>query len=134
MRKELTILILILIFIPLVSAIDVFILKSDYSTRETLQAEITGNFISLKPENIFIYKSEKVHPEPVISGLTKQNNKYYYFAVLPNQPGDYSLRIENTKYSASGEFTPEIIIKDFTITRKEETTLSINQGFIIVDP
>ena len=133
MKKEMIIFIL-LIIIPLASAIQIDLSKSEYNPREILQAEITGNFISLKIENIFIYLGDKVHPEPVITGLTRQNNKYYYYAILPNQEGDYSLRIENTKYSASGQFTTETISKEFTVIRGNESKLSINPGFVIVDP
>ncbi len=132
MKKHVIILLVLFLLIQTISALDISI-KSEYSPRETLQAEISGNFLSLTSENIQIYNNLKVHSEPVISSLTRQNNKYYYYAVLPNTEGNYSLRIENAKYTTSGNFTTETISKNFTIRKINNTALSINPGFIVVN-
>ncbi len=133
MKKELLILLAFLIIVPMISAVDISLSKNDYSPRETLQAQISGNFLSLRPENVFIYNKGKVHSEPVISGLTRQNNKYYYYAILPNQEGNFSLKIENARYTTSGNFTTETLSKDFTIKKVNTTYLSINPGFVVTN-
>lgn len=121
----------ILLVSPLALSLEVTLSKSTYSPRETLQAEITGNFISLTPDNINIYKPEKVHSEPVIKDLTKQNNKYYFYAILPNEEANLFLKIENAEYIESGLKKSDTIIKNFTIKRTNSSALSINPGFIV---
>ncbi|MBS3081067.1 hypothetical protein J4221_06350 [Candidatus Pacearchaeota archaeon] len=128
MKKELFI---ILLLIPLLSAIEITLTKESHQPQETLQATFTGNFVSLTKENIFIYKDNKVHSEPVLSDLTKQNRTYYHYALLPNQEGNYSLRIENAMYFERGKIKTETIEKNFTLLYKNTSDLSINPGFVI---
>ncbi|MEK6859596.1 MAG: hypothetical protein AABX54_02165 [Nanoarchaeota archaeon] len=132
MKKEkLCILFLALLLIPNIIAIEITLSKESYQPRETMQAQITGTFISLSSDNILIYEGDKVHSEPVIKALTKQNNIYYFYALLPNRESNFSLRIENTEYISSGEIKTSTIIKDFSIKKTNESALSINPGFIL---
>jgi hypothetical protein len=95
--------VLFVLLIPTISAIELSLSKTNYNPQETLQAEITGNFISLTSENILIYKGDAVHSTPTISDFTKQGNTYYFYSLLPTQEGNYSLRIENSQSSQSTE-------------------------------
>ena len=95
--------ILFILFMPLILAVEVSLSKEVYQPEETLQAQITGNFISLSNDNILIFKEGKVHPEPIIKDLTRQNNIYYFYAILPKQEGNYTLRIQDTEYIERGE-------------------------------
>ena len=132
LRKEtLVSLLLILLLIPTILAIDISLSKTNYQPQETLQAEITGNFISLTSANILIYKQEAVHSTPVISDLTKQGDIYYFYAILPNQEGNFSLKIESSQYTESGQTKTDTITKDFIIKKTNESALSINPGFVI---
>jgi len=121
----------------LISAVELTLTKDNYYTQETLQAEITGNFISLTSGNINIYKENIPRATPLISGLTKQGNKYYFYAVLPNQLGNYTLKIENVQYTELGELKSNTISKHFSIQAlnqsDNETLLSINPGFIFTN-
>jgi len=132
-KKEFVLFLLILIIIPTISCLDIKLSKESYLPRETLQAEINGNFISLKSENILIYKDNKVHSEPVLSGFTNQNHVYYFYAILPNQEGNYSIRIEESEYIQFGEIKKDSIIKNFTIIKTNQSALSINPGFIFTN-
>ena len=111
-------------------AIDITLSKDTYSPLETLQAEITGNFVTLSNENINIYEQGIPRLVPVKSGLTKQDETYYYFATLPNKEGNYTFVIENTEYLTQGEENSVAIIKNFTIKKTNLTALSINPGFV----
>ena len=122
---------LIVLIIPFVTAVEITLIKTSYQPQELLQAEITGNFESLNSNNVFIYKGNKSHPEPVIKDLTKQNNKYYFYANLPNSEGNFSFRIENTEYLERGVSKSDTIIRDFKIEYKNTSDLSISPGFII---
>lgn len=131
MKKELFI--ILLLVIPTLSAIEIKFSKDSYQPQELFQAEITGNFISLTSDNILFYKDEKVHSEPVIKDLTKQNHKYYFYAILPNQEGNFTFRIENVRYLERGEIKTDPIIKNISIQYKNTSDLYISPGFIIPD-
>jgi len=130
MKKSVLILLFLLV-IPSILAIEITFSKESYQPQETLQAQITGNFIALTENNIFIFKDEKVHGEPVIKGLTKQNNIYYFYAILPKEEGNYTFRIINTEYLERGVIKSEDLIRDLPIFFKNVSDLSFNPGFII---
>ncbi len=131
MKKEIIISVLILLLIPTILAIDVSLSKTSYQPQETLQVEITGNFISLTSSNILVYKKDAVHSTPVISDLTKQGDVYYFYAILPNQQGNFSLKIEDSQYTESGQTKTDTITKGFIIEKTNQSALAINKGFII---
>lgn len=133
-KKELLFqLIIFFLIIPFISAIEVKLSKDSYQPQETLQLQLTGNFIYLMKENIMIYKEGKVHPEPVISDLTKYNNAYYFYAILPNEEGNYTLRIENAEYFQRGQIIKDPIIINLSVQFKNTSDLSFNPGFVIPD-
>lgn len=117
--------------IPVIASKHINLSKEIYQPQETLLAEISGNFFSLSKENIQIYEQGASHQTPVISDLTKQNNKYYFYAALPNKPGNFSLIITNTNYTEMGEIKNQDIIKNFTIQNINSDILSINPGFVL---
>lgn len=132
MRKERIslLILLLLIIIPVSQALEITLSKNVYNPGETLQAEITGNFISLKQENILIYENDKIHSEPVIKDLTKNDNRYYFYAILPYKESNFSLKIQNTRYIEEGKLKEDDIIKNFTIKKTNDSVLSINPGFV----
>ncbi len=134
MKKEIFIIVFVIILLmQVVSAVELSLSKNEYTPRETLQGIIKGNFFSLKPENILIYKEDKLHSEPVISGLTKQQGIYYFYAILPNEEGNYSLRIENSNYISSGNMISDTILKNFTLKKSNYSALSIYPGFVFTN-
>ncbi|MEN9626231.1 MAG: hypothetical protein RL557_559 [archaeon] len=123
--------VLLLLFISFSVAIEITLSKDSYQPQELLQAEIIGNFISLTADNVQIYTKEKVHAEPTIKDIIKYNNVYYFYAILPNQEGNYTLRIENAEYFERGVVKKETIESNLTIIYKNTSDLSINPGFVI---
>jgi len=132
-KKEIGLFLLILLIIPCVYCLELKLYKNTYAPRETLQAEINGNFLSLKPENILVYEQGKVHSEPNVFGLTKQNGIYYFYATLPNKEGNFSLRIENAEYIDAGVVSKNTIEKKFIIKKTNESYLSVFPGFIFTN-
>ncbi len=124
------VILLFLIVLPIITAIEITFSKDSYQPKETLQAEITGNFISLTSDNVFIFKDDKLHSEPVIKDLTKQNNIYYFYAILPNTEGNFTFQID-AEYLERGVIKNEPIKKSIDILYKNESDLSINPGFLI---
>ncbi|MEK6914605.1 MAG: hypothetical protein AABW83_03035 [Nanoarchaeota archaeon] len=134
MKKSLILCLLFLIFLFSFSnilAIEIIYSKDSYQPQELFQAQITGNFISLNENNIFIYKEGKVHAEPVIKGLTKQKDTYYFYTILPNYPGNFTLRIKDASYLERGIIKNELIVRPLIIELKNQSDLYINPGFII---
>jgi len=132
MKKSALILLAILL-LPTILAIEITFSKETYQPQELFQVQITGNFLTLTEDNLFIYKDGKAHPEPTLKGVTKQNNIYYFYATLPNKPGNYSFRIHNSEYLVRGALNTETIIRPFNIILEDESDLYINPGFIIPD-
>ena len=130
MKKSISLLFILLLVIPVISAIDIKLSKAGYQPQETLQAEITGSFISLSPENILIYEQNTPRSQPVISDLIKQGDIYYFYAILPNQQSNYSLKIEDAKYTEGGAEKTDAIVKEFKIIKTNESYLQINPGFV----
>jgi hypothetical protein len=122
---------IVLLMTELALAVQITFSKDNYSPKETLQAQITGNFVTLANENINIYEKGIPRPVPVISDLTKQGDVYFYYATLPNKQGNYTFVIENTKYLSQGEENSSSIIKNFTITKTNFSSLSVIPGFVI---
>ncbi|MEM0465792.1 MAG: hypothetical protein QXW97_03795 [Candidatus Pacearchaeota archaeon] len=131
-KKSIFILI-ILISIHFVSAIEISLTKDTYSPLETLQAQIKGNFINLKLENIIIYRDNVSGHISVKSGLTKQEDTYYYYAILPKQEGNYSLKIENALYTVEGDLKSDTLVKIFNIIKNNFSSkiLTIDPGYIV---
>ncbi len=129
--KYILAILLAVLAINLISAVEIKLSKTSYQPQETLQAEITGNFIdTLTKDNILIYKSGVPRSQPVISDLTKQGDVYYFYAVLPNQEGNFSLKIENIRYTETGAEKTTAIVKEFEIKKTNESALQINPGFV----
>ena len=131
MKKSVLSISLIILLLPTFLAIEITFSKDIYQPQELFQAQITGNFLSLTENNLFIYKDGKAHPEPTLKGVTKQNNIYHFYAILPNEPGNYSLRIQGTDYLVRGVLNSETIIQPISIILEDESDLYINPGFII---
>ncbi len=112
-------------------AIELTLSKDNYYREELFQAEFSGTFVTLSPENVMIYEQGVPRPTPVISDLTKQDDIYYFYAILPNKEGNYSFVIENTEYILEGEIKKDRIVRDFTIKKSNQSYLSIVPGFII---
>jgi len=130
-KREISLILLFLfLIIPTISAVEIKLSKTNYQPQETFQAEITGNFISLSLENILIHEQNTPRSQPVTSDLTKQGNIYYFYALLPNQQGNYSLRIEDARYTESGVEKTDTIVKEFKIIKTNTSSLQINPGFV----
>ena len=126
-KKEILIILFLftlILALPSILASSIQLSKDSYQPQETLQAQITGNFISLTSSEIKIYKQGAVHENPVLSGLTKQDDVYYFYALLPSQEGNYTLKIQDGQ---------NILTQDFAIQHTNASYLSINPGFIETD-
>jgi len=129
MKKELIILILLLIF-PFISAAEIQI-KENYSSGETLIAKISGDFKTpILEDNIVFYRGHvKI---PMVYDVGKIDNDYYVYAILPDSSdsSNYSINIKNVKYSQGGQVSDEEFSKTFMIL-SQKANFSVNPGFVI---
>ncbi len=98
----------------LVSAVTIE-MHSNYSQSETLIAKISGNFVNpLQSSDIKLYRGHTRVPYDF--NLVKVKNDYYLYGQLLNkQPDNYSLVLENVKYSSLGVIYEKNIYSNFTI-------------------
>ncbi len=121
---------LIFLFLPFVLAIETN-LKEKYKPGETLIIKISGNFIKpLKPSDILFYSGRLYIP--LVYDLTKIQNTYYIYALLPEKERDYTLIIKNAHYVEVGQEVQEDLKYNFSVSGNI-TPFSINPGFIITD-
>lgn len=129
--KKLVYLLALLLFCSLVSAVDIQLSKETYSPGETLQAEIYGNFLDgLSLENIHFYRERNL---PLLYDVLKLKDKYLLYAVLPYKEGNYTLVLEDVRYTTeTGSDTTEIT-KQFQIssTNTSGAIFTINPGFVV---
>lgn len=129
--KKVVLSLVVVLALSFISALDITLTKDAYFSGETLQAEIPDIFIeNLKLENIAIYEGDNVHKATVEPGIIKSDNKYLYYAVLPQNTGNYVLKIENAKYYSGNQQSSETITKSFSIISANSSYLSFNPGNI----
>ena len=130
MRKQLLLsaLTILLLSINLISAVTID-LKETYRPGETLLATIQGNFIdALQVEQVYFYQ-DRIQI-PLIYDLGKIQDRYYIYALLPNEEKNLSLIIKNAHYIENTiEYTRDLI-KNFTVAG-EMIDFSVSPGFII---
>ncbi len=128
--KKLVLLIFLILLLPTVLAIETT-LKQEYQPGETLIAEISGNFISpLKAEQIQFYSGRLFIP--MIYDIAKMQDKYWFYALLPNKQRNYTLIIKQAHYFEAGEEKLQDLSFDFSV-RGNLTLFSVNPGFIITN-
>ena len=122
---------LIILLVPAISAIQFSLLKQSYEPRETLQAEISGNFQkNLVKQDFFLYREGQNNKVATDYDMIKDNEIYYLYMTLPNSPGNYSINIKEAEFIDKGVLKTEDITKYFTIENYTGTALAISKGFV----
>jgi hypothetical protein len=130
-KRGLLVLFLAIILISTASAVEIQLSKENYYPGETLQAEIYGNFLQpLKLENIHFYRDRNI---PVVYDILKLSDKYLFYALLPYQTGNYSLKLRDIRYTTATGSSTDDVIKNFQIQQQpsNKTILTIEPGFIV---
>jgi len=130
MKKTGVFILAFLLIIPFSTAIETN-LKQEYKPGETLIAEISGNFLEpIKASDILFYSGRLY--TPLIYDISKIENKYYLYAILPNKQRNYTLIIKNAGYFEAGEEKRGDL--KFNFQAKGNISLfSVNPGFIITN-
>ena len=129
MKKFLLLFLFILLFSPLVFAVE-FNLNQNFQQGETIITKISGNFITpLTKDNVFFYKG---HVRiPMDYGIEKINKEYYLYASLSGKTeGNYSISIENIQYMQGAETISDNLVRNFSITNTT-ADFSLKPGVIV---
>jgi len=128
--KAIPLILTFLFLFPTISAIE-FNMKQEFRQGEMLFANISGNFVKpVLEENIKFYRGHvRVPIEPHV---TKLEDIYYIYAILPENNANYSIVIEDANYMQGIKLIKDDISKNFTISNKT-ISFSIDKGFVVTD-
>ncbi|MCF7910346.1 hypothetical protein K9L16_01585 [Candidatus Pacearchaeota archaeon] len=132
MKKELLLIILILVF-PLISSASIEMQDSFYN-QETIFAKVIGTFTEPpQKENIFLYRNErfKVGFDFQISSV---GDEYWISGNFQSQPDtNYTLVIKDTEYYITGGKISDLDIKKTFYIKNQTADFSLIPGFAISD-
>ncbi len=122
------IILLTFVFIPFVSSISSD-MKETYAPKETIITEISGNILSsIIPEQVE-FKRGYVGI-PLEYDIKKIGDKYYLWAIAPENQNNYTLIIRNISTTVSGNVKQIDYMKNFSIAGTL-ASYTIKPGFII---
>lgn len=119
---------IVLIFLPLFSAITVNV-SSNFAQGETLLAKISGNFVDqVKTDNVFFYRG---HVEiPMTFDVIKIGNDFYIYALLTEKAqGNYSFYVKDVRYYSSTQVIDDDFGANFTISNST-AAFSLTPGVV----
>ena len=115
-RKSWMIFAFVLLFIPLVFSIQIES-DSELNRGETLAVKLSGDFYKpISENNIYFYRNIYTAVPLEFELLKIEGNYYISASTLTKTPGNYSLIIKNSEYSAAGgQKSSDDIMINFTI-------------------
>jgi len=127
----LTALFLSLFLASQVYALEIKTDKTQFAQGETFFAALSGNILEdIKIENVGFYKG---HVQvPFTFDITKFNQTYYIYAILPYTEDNYTLRIKEVYYKESNKVQTATLEKSFQIINST-ADFNIRPGFIVTD-
>jgi len=105
-------------------------LKETYNGKETIIIELNGNIIEPISKNQVEFKRSNVNV-PLEYDIKKVGDKYYLWAIAPENPNNYTLVIRNVATNIGGKNLFEDYQKDFKIDG-ELARYYIRPGLLIV--
>src|SRR3989338_10532435 len=131
-RKSWMIFAFVLLFIPLVFSIQIES-DSELNRGETLAVKLSGDFYKpISENNIYFYRNIYTAVPLEFELLKIEGNYYISASTLTKTPGNYSLIIKNSEYSAAGgQKSSQDIIINFTIL-EDFAEFSTNPGIQIL--
>jgi len=106
---------LLILVLPITSAIVEFDSKSNFSQGETFLTKISGNFFKPITANDieFFRNNVRVSIIPIVQEI--ENEFYVYAQLSGKEPNNYSLRIEEAQYYEGNQIIEEDLQHNFTI-------------------
>lgn len=133
MGKKFGILIMLFLFLYLVENVGALSsdLKEKYSQRETMIVSFSGQI--LEPISFNQVEFLRGHVKiPLEYDIKRVGEKYYLWAITPENEGNYSLVVRDVVTFISGTKTKYTYIKNFSVG-SNKTDYNIKPGFVISD-
>jgi len=128
MKQTLIYVTILITLLPLTSALTIDI-QETYKPGQTALITIQGNFVKpLTAEQIYFYQGRI--QIPLVYDLAKIKDKYYIYAILPNEEKNLTLFIKDAHYIENTQEFNQDINKNFSV-QGNLVDFSISPGFII---
>ena len=117
--------------ISFISALEIKTSKESFGKGETFLATLQGNILEEIPkENVGFYKGNAPNvPIALTYDLTKINNTYYVYAILPFTEQNITLKIKDVYFKEQNQFQTKTLEKTFNV-KNETAAFSVKPGFI----
>ncbi|MBS3074793.1 hypothetical protein J4447_05080 [Candidatus Pacearchaeota archaeon] len=103
-------------------------LNDNYRQGQTIIAELKGNVITpISQDNVAFYDGRKIIP--MIYSISKLDDKYFLYAVLPVEERNYTLKIKDIHFFEQGREKKEDLLKNFSVSG-EVAEFSVSPGFV----
>lgn len=127
--KTSLIIVISILILSTVSSLEIKTSKEQFMQGETFQATLTGNILNnIQKADIGFYR-EHVQ-EALDFDITKINETYHIYAILPYKSEMYTLKIKDVSFKEQNKVTLEDIEKNFTINN-QTAEFNVKPGFII---
>jgi len=121
--------ILVILVIPLALALEIKTDKTQFSQGETFFATLSGNILeNIEIQDVGFYRANV--QIPLTFDITKLNNIYYIYAILPYTKQNYTLKIKDVYYQEANQIKTSTLEKNFQIIN-QTADFNVNPGFII---
>lgn len=125
--KKVILFFMVMFLLPLILAANIDV-KENYSQKETLIAKVSGDFItSITENNIYFYRRHVRIPTDF--EISRIENSYYIYSILPDTPDNYSISIEGIQYREDSQILTKNIVGTFRISN-DTADFNIRPGFV----
>ncbi len=123
---------ILLLSISFISALEIKTPKESFGKGETFLATLQGNILEDIPkDNVGFYRTNTPNVQVALTyDLTKINNTYYIYAILPFAEQNLTLRIKDVYFKEQNQFQTQTLEKIF-IVNNQTAIFSVKPGFII---
>lgn len=125
--KKILLFFMVMFLLPLILAANIDV-NENYSQKETLIAKVSGEFItSITENNVYFYRRHVRIPTDF--EISRIENSYYIYSILPDTPDNYSISIEGVQYKEDSQILTENIVGTFKISN-DTADFNIRPGFV----
>jgi hypothetical protein len=136
MKRGLFVLFIVLFFASFCLAVpEISLQKENYQASETIVGTISGVYGEITVDKIKVYDGRR---EVFFEKDLAKINDSYYFYIIPQREGNFSLKIENLLYQNNNTVASTTLLKYFNTSNKVRSNnktqiLTIRPGFYVGD-
>ena len=121
----------LLFSISFISSLEIKTQKDNFWKGENFLATLQGNILDEIPkENVGFYRTNTPNVQVALTyDITKINNTYYIYGILPFTEQNLTLRIKDVYFKEQNQFQTQTLEKIFNV-KNETSAFSVKPGFI----